>query len=256
MARQNGILKIKGTIGGMTFYKSQDGHLVREKGGVDGERIANDPAFIRTRENGQEFGNAGTSGKILRDAIRIMMMTASDSRVTSRLTKLMMDILKQDSVSARGERNVGVGISTPEGNGLLNGFNFNIKAILGSILFKPYTLDTATGEIGIAGLVPINDIVAPVGATHVSLRSAFANVDFASGISAVNFSPSISLAIDGVSTGIALIPQGGAPAGTGTNIYLLQIEFFQEVNGQLYSLKNGAYNALAIVEVNNGAPVV
>ncbi len=256
MARQNGILKIKGTIGGMTFYKSQDGHLVREKGGVDGDRIANDPAFIRTRENGREFGNAGTSGKVLRDAVRIMMMTASDGRVTSRLTKLMMDILKEDSVSARGDRNVGVGISTPEGLALLKGFNFNIKAILGSILFKPYALDALTGAIDIIGLVPINDIVAPVGATHVSLRSAFANVDFVNGISAVNFSPSVSLAIDGATTSVALIPQGGAPAGTGTNIYLLQIEFFQEVNAQLYSLKNGAYNAMAIAEVQNGITIV
>ena len=28
------------------------------------------------------------------------------------------------------------------------------------------------------------------------------------------------------------------------------IEFYQEVNGQMYSLKNGAYNALALVEVD------
>ncbi|PJC09571.1 MAG: hypothetical protein CO067_08610, partial [Flavobacteriaceae bacterium CG_4_9_14_0_8_um_filter_31_91] len=27
MARQNSIIKLKGTIGGITFYKTQDGHL-------------------------------------------------------------------------------------------------------------------------------------------------------------------------------------------------------------------------------------
>ncbi|PIV95930.1 MAG: hypothetical protein CO067_05085, partial [Flavobacteriaceae bacterium CG_4_9_14_0_8_um_filter_31_91] len=26
MARQNSIIKLKGTIGGITFYKTQDGH--------------------------------------------------------------------------------------------------------------------------------------------------------------------------------------------------------------------------------------
>ncbi|MCC6760406.1 MAG: hypothetical protein IT252_04285, partial [Chitinophagaceae bacterium] len=48
MARQKGIIKLDGTIGGITFYKSQDGYLAREKGGVEGDRIANDPSFART----------------------------------------------------------------------------------------------------------------------------------------------------------------------------------------------------------------
>ena len=55
MARQSSIIKLKGTIGGVTFYKSKDGYLAREKGGVDASRIKNDPAFQRTRENGSEF---------------------------------------------------------------------------------------------------------------------------------------------------------------------------------------------------------
>ena len=59
MARQNGIIKLKGTIGDISFYKTGDGHLAREKGGIDASRIANDPAFQRTRENGAEFGTAG-----------------------------------------------------------------------------------------------------------------------------------------------------------------------------------------------------
>ena len=39
------------------------------------------------------------------------------------------------------------------------------------------------------------------------------------------------------------------PAGTGAKVYLLKIEFFQLVNGVQYSLKNGAHNALKIIEV-------
>jgi hypothetical protein len=34
MARQKGIIKLKGKIGDLSFYKTQDGHLAREKGGV------------------------------------------------------------------------------------------------------------------------------------------------------------------------------------------------------------------------------
>ncbi len=50
MARQKGIIKLKGTIGDISFYKTTDGHLAREKGGVEKDRIMNDPAFQRTRE--------------------------------------------------------------------------------------------------------------------------------------------------------------------------------------------------------------
>ena len=66
MARQKGIIKLQGTIGGVSFYRTQDGYLAREKGGVDGQRIANDPAFQRTRENGNEFGRAGKGGRPVR----------------------------------------------------------------------------------------------------------------------------------------------------------------------------------------------
>ena len=54
MAKQKGIVKLSGTIGDVSFYKSQDGFLAREKGGIDKERIKNDPAFQREF---REIGN-------------------------------------------------------------------------------------------------------------------------------------------------------------------------------------------------------
>ena len=47
MARQSGIIKLKGTIGDITFYKSKDGYLARQKGGVDKERFHTDPKSQR-----------------------------------------------------------------------------------------------------------------------------------------------------------------------------------------------------------------
>ena len=70
MARQRSIIKLDGTIGGITFYKSKDGYLAREKGGVSADRIKNDPAFQRTRENGAEFGRAGKAGKFPKTGIQ------------------------------------------------------------------------------------------------------------------------------------------------------------------------------------------
>lgn len=89
MARQRGIIKLEGTIGDISFYKSQDGFLAREKGGVDGKRIATDVAFQRTCENGSEFGRAGKGGKLIRTAFRNLVMNVSDNRLTSRLVAEM-----------------------------------------------------------------------------------------------------------------------------------------------------------------------
>jgi hypothetical protein len=248
MARQKGIIKLKGKIGDISFYKTQDGHLAREKGGVDASRIANDPAFVRTRENGAEFGSSAGSGKVLRDALRTMLMTASDNRVTSRLTKLMTNIKNLDAISVRGLRTVGTAIALPTAKALLKGFNFNSKAILGGVLYKPYVVNTVTGVITINGLVPINDIAYPSGATHVTIKGAWAKIDFAAGVFDVQFSNAVNLPIDGILTNAILTP-AIAPVGAGTDVYLLLVEFLQEVNAVQYSLKNGAYNALSIVDV-------
>ena len=67
MARQSGLIKLKGTLDNINFYKTKDGNLARMKTSVDAKRIANDPAFERTRENGMEFGSAAGPGKLLRD---------------------------------------------------------------------------------------------------------------------------------------------------------------------------------------------
>lgn len=248
MARQKGIIKLTGKVGDLSFYKSKDGFLAREKGGVDGERIKNDPAFVRTRENGAEFGSSASSGKLLRDSIRTMMQNASDGRVTARLMKVMTQVKNLDSTSARGERTVGAGIATPAAKTLLKGFNFNNRAVIGSVLFKSYTVDAATGVIELQGFVPINDLSVPSGATHVSLKGSWAKVDFSGAVSSVEETNVENLPIDATATTVTLTPTA-VPTGTGTDLHLLMLEFFQEVNGVQYTLKNGAFNVLSIIEI-------
>lgn len=248
MARQKGLIKLKGTIGDITFYRTQDGHLAKEKTSLDGARILNDPAFIRTKENGREFGEAAKDGKLLRDALRPNIVTAHDKRVTSRLTQLLVKILKLDATSIRGSRTVGTAIALPTAMTMLKGFNFNIRAILGEVLIKPYALNTGTGVITINGLIPINDLAAPPGSTHATLRGAWGKVDFTGKVYDVQQTNSVNLPIDGTLTNVVLTP-AAAPVGVGTNVYLLQVEFYQLVNTVQYSLKNGAYNALGIIGV-------
>ncbi|NDP20423.1 MAG: hypothetical protein GZ091_05005 [Paludibacter sp.] len=248
MAQQKSILKLRGTIGGISFYKSKDGYLAREKGGVDASRIANDPGFARTRENGAEFGNSASAGKLLRDAVRALGKDASDGRVTARLTQVMAQIKNMDEANARGERSVAEGLLKTEARLLLKGFNFNVNAVLGAVLYKPYQVDTATGEISIAALSPQNDISIPSGATHVVFKSGFVSIDFATGASEMVVSDPIRLAIDVTAQALLLKPTT-VPVLDGIHFILLSIDFVQAVNTVDYSLNNNAYNVLSIVEV-------
>ncbi len=248
MAKQKSILKLQGTIGGISFYKSRDGYLAREKGGVDASRIANDPGFARTRENGAEFANSASAGKLLRDAVRALGKDASDGRVTARLTQIMAQIKNLDDANIRGERSVAEGVYKENAKSLLKGFDFNINAVLAAVLYKPYQVNTETGEISIASLTPQLDITLPDGATHVIFKSGFASVNFFTGEYEMIVSEPARLAIDDITQPISLSPTH-APTLEGVHFILLSIDFVQSVNNVDYSLKNNAFNVLSIVEV-------
>ena len=233
---------------GVTFYKTRDGYLAKEKSSISAEKIKSDPRFARTRENGREFMAAAKSGKLLRDSLRTMMMTASDPRITSRLTQLMMKICKEDTVSMRGSRHPTNGVETTNGKELLKSFNFNIDSILGSTLFKPYTVNTTTGEISIADFSPITDIAAPEGATHFSLIGGMLVIDFSGRTFNLKLTNIINSSITATTLAVSLIPTS-LPTGTGTKLFLLKMDFFQLVNGMQYPLRNGAFNALELVEM-------
>ncbi len=249
MARQKGIIKLKGTIGDITFYKTQDGHLAREKGGIDASRIANDPAFQRTRENGSEFGRAGKAGKLLRIAFRGALINASDSRMVSRLTRQMIKVIQADTTSDRGLRNIIDGEAE-----LLTGFEFNIRGKLGTSLFAPYVaeIDRVAGEIKveIPSFVPLNMISAPGGTTHFKINSVGAAIDFEAETFEVSNSETAILPWDITATAVINHVNAVTANSTKPLFLALGMEFYQQVNGQMYPLKNGSYNPLSVVKVS------
>ena len=249
MAQQKGILPLKGTIGNLTFYKSKDGYLIREKGGLDAQRIASDPAFQRTRENGAEFGKAGKAGKLLRNALRSLSQNASDSRMVSRLTKQMVQVIKADTVNPRGLRNVIDGEAE-----LLQDFEFNINGKLATTLYAPYAaaIDRATGvlSVEIPAFIPVNMVAAPGGATHFKINCAGAEIDFEGNQYVVAAESTAELPWDAVPTNVISLSANVTANSVRPLFLVLGIEFYQEVNGAMYSLKNGAFNALSLVKVS------
>jgi hypothetical protein len=154
--------------------------LARSKGGMDASRIQTDAAFQRTRENGEELGRAGTTGKTLRLAFRTFLQSASDCKMVSRLTMAMLEVIKADATSTRGQRNFLDGELE-----MLEGFDFNIDGKLVSTLFIAYTaaIDGTTGALTVAipSFLPLNAIASLTGATHMRFISTGASIDFEAG---------------------------------------------------------------------------
>lgn len=248
MAQQDGFILIKGTLGKLNFYKSKDGHMVRQKGGVSAERIASDPSFQRTRENGAEFGRAGKAGKLLRNAIRSLLLNTADGRMVSRLTREMIKVIQADSTNPRGLRNVIDGEAE-----LLQNFEFNINGKLSTTLFAPFTpaIDRVTGQldVNIPSFIPGNMIAAPAGTTHYKLISAGVEINFEQQNYVVQTQSTAELPLDTAPTAIIDLVNNVTANSTHPLFLALGIEFYQQVNGTMYPLKNGAFNALSLVKI-------
>ncbi len=245
MAEQSGIIKLNGTIGGITFYKSADGYLAREKGGVSAQRIASDPAFQRTRENNAEFSTAGQAGKLLRNSIQVLLQNAKDKRCVGRLTRALLGVIKTDSVNERGERQV------QDGNmQLINDFEFNQNGKLGATFFTPFasSLDRITGELSleIEAYQAAVRIAAPGGTTHYRLSFGGAELDFENKTFNFAMEQTAILPYDTSEQAERTLTVGLPADSVLPIIGVLGIDFFQEVNGEMYPLKNGAFNALAV----------
>lgn len=247
MASQKGIIKLEGAVGDLSFYKRKGKFFARTKGGVSGDRIKNDPAFARTRENQQEFGKACAAGKLLRTALREVILRSKDSGMTSRLTQAMMKVIQTDSTNERGKRTVKNGDIT-----LLQRFEFNINARMENTFRMEITatMDRATGniDVSIPAFVPSETVVYPPGASHASISACVCEIDFENQWFYSKVVRSIIFPLD-ISPQPDIQLALNVSANSDKMLFVtLGIEFSQLVNGVNYPMKNGAFNALTLLK--------
>lgn len=249
MAKQKSFIKIEGTIGDLTFYKSKDGYYVRQKGGVDGNKIATDPRFERTRENNAEFGHAGEAGKMVRRAFRSITLGRSDRYMIARLTRQMLKIVQMDQ-GPRGQRKIDGGdLKT------LRGFEFNNDGHLSTTFYGFYDVEInrSSGEVtvDIEPFVPRELLIAPEGTTHFKIVSAAAVVDFENEDFLIAKSQTDFMPWDNEET-TPINQINALPENIEWALFVaLGFDFYQEVSGGYYPLKNGSFNPLSLVEVEN-----
>ena len=248
MAKVDGIIEINGTLKGITFYRTKYGIYARAKGGISKKRIQNDPAFVRTRENCSEFGHCAKMGQLLRKSVGGLQLLAKDSRVSSRLSKIMNQIKNLDEISVRGQRLVSIGLQTLEGKKMLKGFDFNDQALMSSVFRGNLSLDSNSGVVVLHDFSPREQMALADGATHISLSTIISTVDFEQGVFNTSSSVKANFGVGAPMETYTFAPTM-APNGTGIMFYFFLIEFFQEINGIQYSLKNNSYNVMSVLEV-------
>jgi hypothetical protein len=249
MAILKGILPIEGTIGNITFARTRDGNIVREKGGVSAQRIASDPAFRRTRENNAEFGRAGRADRLFNNALRNTEGTRADARATSRLIKTLMTALKEDSTHPRGERTVAAG-----NLGLLAGFEFNGDGPLHATLQVASTTNVARSlgelKLDLPAFRPTTGLRAPEGTTHFRIAATLVETDFDAGTLVIGTESSAELPWNDA-TGAPLTLAPVVTPGTVLPLFgILSVFFSQKVGSIYYPLHNGTRNPSAIVVVD------
>jgi hypothetical protein len=160
----------------------------------------------------------------------------------------MLKVIKADATSTRGQRNVIDGETE-----LLQGFDFNLNAKLGASLYAPYTVivNRVTGElaVNIPAFIPADMIAAPAGTTHFKIVCAGTELDFENEAFVTDAHETAMLEWNNIATAVLTLVNSVTPNSTHPLFVMLGVQFFQEVNGIKYSLKNDAFNALAIVKV-------
>ena len=87
----------------------------------------------------------------------------------------------------------------------------------------------------------------PQGATHFKVVRRAAEIDFATGNIVTDGQHSAPLALDGTPTAAINLANTLTANSTHSLFLLLGLQFFQEVYGVHYTLRNGAFNAMSVV---------
>lgn len=253
--KQSGLIKIKGSIEGLSFYESKGQHLARKANGFTTERIKNDPALARIRENNVEFGGAAMVSKSLRMGLA-QVYNLADGKATNRLFKICRAVIGR-GLSNRGQRPF---LPLPHKDLLVN-FVFDEARPLEAVFRASYSVTTNADRTQASLFVPdfntSNLMSPPAGATHfrllcfVSVLSSFTYdpiskayivTDPASnGLSAYSTSDYLPLGGNiGSATSVeAVITSAPSLHATSALVVCVGIEFYQTIGTVHYLLGGG-----------------
>lgn len=168
MARQQSMLKYRGSLDGIRHYKikGKEGSFAAYVTPVSADRIKTGAEFARTRENMNEFGACGKITASFRAGIAPLLSQMADSTMSARAVRLMKKINLEDMSEARGYRAI---LVSQKGEKLIR-FPYNENLKFRDVCRVPYSLthdESKTEAIfQIEPFIPEKVLTCPSGVTH------------------------------------------------------------------------------------------
>lgn len=239
---------LRGSFDDYTIYQTKNGPVIRKKSSVSKSRFANDPCYAKVRDNNKEFGNAGRAVKLIRSAFNRQLVFAKDAKLTPRMQKLMMQVVKSDAVADHGERSAANGDLS-----FLKQFDCNAAAQIDRILQSPHSveIDRARGKVKLAlpSIVPTKQLAQPAGATHYRVICASSEIDFTGNNYHTSISESPLLPIGNTASDALTLCTGFTPRSVLPVFVALGIQFVELINGKEFQEDYNRYNPLCFVKI-------
>jgi len=236
MAKQKGIVALEGTLGGISFYMRKGKAVARAAGGgFNGEKIRKSPSMVRVRENATEFGFCSRVKKAYRLGLMPLLGHYKEPTLHGRMMQLFQQVKACDLVSARGQRRVSLGVQTPSGGLLMRSFSFTPQCTILNVVPMTGVYDAVAGSYSV-GALDSSKVVFPKGADHLALQLGVYGFDFEQLVSSLALSEPQFITKDSglhsFTLAVAALPAEGL-----LRFGYLKLQFYQEVNGELYALK-------------------
>ncbi len=251
MGSQKGALKLKGSHGDFTFAETAAGFIWgKKRKSIPIEAILTNPDLVKIKHNIQEFGRAGKAVKLVRKAFHAPLEFAKDRRLTPRMQKLMVKVVKSDITNDRGDR-----VSAKGDFQILQNFEMNVNALLFRSMGVDFNTayDRVTGNItiDIPAFVPAQLLKHAPNATHYKIIAAAAEFDFDNDKFESSAFSSANLPIDTVTTAPLAMTMSLSPASAFPVLIVVGIQYSEKVNGRFWPERQGEFNALTIVKTDN-----
>lgn len=125
MARQKGMFRLTGTIGGVNYYRAGGEFYSRKAGGGFNKTAIKEKASMqRVRDFNDEFARCVAAKKAFRLALTNFIGDLRSRELQSNMMRLFLELKNLDRTNAIGSRKIKMGLESPEGRALVRNFIF------------------------------------------------------------------------------------------------------------------------------------
>lgn len=251
MAKNQGIVRLRGSIDGVTYTEGVHGRLSRSKSSLNKAKMDANPKYHMLRQLQKELGMYSKFGASLRSGFASELQRVKAFRGVPRLNQLLHAIKEEDALNRVGKRNVLTGLGTLKGRQHLTGFDFYGKTTVLSLLNRDFELDFTAGTATILQFEPEVDVQSPAKATHIGFKLILMGMSITTVEISTVKSAEVVVPMDQAPTDL-ILSTNGLLSVHDTMFGIVQLLFYQEINGfkELIALDSAALTLLT-VELGN-----